>query len=107
MPSSVNDGQYRLLVEAVTDYAIYMLDPNGIVVSWNAGAERFKGYASSEVVGRHFSIFYTPQDQANGEPRRALDTALSEGRFESEGWRIRKDGSRFWASVIVEPIRKD
>ncbi len=107
VPSSVNDGQYRLLVEAVTDYAIYMLDPNGIVVSWNAGAERFKGYASSEVVGRHFSIFYTPQDQANGEPRRALDTALSEGRFESEGWRIRKDGSRFWASVIVEPIRKD
>jgi PAS domain S-box-containing protein len=103
--SWVDDRQYRLLVDAVTDYAIYMLDPNGMIVSWNAGAERFKGYTSAEVIGRNFAIFYAMEDQASGQPKRALETAAREGRFESEGWRIRKDGSRFWASVVVDPIR--
>ncbi|RBP04545.1 PAS domain S-box-containing protein [Roseiarcus fermentans] len=104
-PSMTQDEQARLLLEAVTDYAIYMLDPNGIVLSWNPGAERFKGYAASEIIGKPFSVFYTAEDIARGEPRRALDTATAEGRFASEGWRIRKDGRRFWASVAVDPIR--
>ncbi len=99
------DAQYRLLVEAVTDYAIYMLDPDGLVMSWNPGAERFKGYRAPDILGKSFSLFYTAEDQARGEPRKALDTAARDGRFESEGWRIRQDGSRFWASVIVAPIR--
>jgi PAS domain S-box-containing protein len=99
------DGQYRLLVEAITDYAIYMLDPKGTVKSWNPGAERFKGYQTAEILGKHFSMFYTLEDRANGEPERAMETATREGRFESEGWRVRKDGSRFWASVVLDPIR--
>jgi PAS domain S-box-containing protein len=94
-----------LLIDAVTDYAIYMLDPGGIVVSWNPGAQRFKGYQANEIVGRHFSLFYTEEDRASGLPDRALATAALEGRFEHEGWRVRKDGTRFWASVIVDPIR--
>jgi len=100
----IDDRQYRLLVDSITDYAIYMLDLDGHIASWNAGAERFKGYAAAEVIGRHFSLFYSPEDQARGEPSRALNTALREGRFGSEGWRIRKDGSRFWASVVLDPI---
>lgn len=100
----VDDRQYRILVKSVTDYAIYMLDPQGVIASWNAGAERFKGYAAAEVIGRNFSIFYALEDQAAGEPQRALETAAREGHFESEGWRIRKDGSRFFASVVVDPI---
>ena len=99
------DGQYRLLVEAITDYAIYMLDFKGTVRSWNPGAERFKGYQAAEILGKHFSMFYTLEDRANGEPERAMETATREGRFESQGWRVRKDGSRFWASVVLEPIR--
>ena len=99
------DAQYRLLVEAITDYAIYMLDPTGAVISWNAGAQKFKGFAASEIVGKNFAMFYTAEDRARGEPERALETAARDGRFESEGWRIRKDGSRFWASVVVDPIR--
>jgi PAS domain S-box-containing protein len=95
----------RLLVNAVTDYAIYMLDPAGRVASWNAGAERFKGYASHEIIGRHFSAFYTAEDQAIGMPATALRTAAVEGKFEAEGWRVRKDGTRFWAHVIIDPIR--
>ncbi len=97
-------GRYRLLLHAITDYAIFMLDPNGIVSSWNPGAERFKGYAASEIIGHHFSTFYTEADRAAGVPARALDTATVEGRFESEGWRVRKDGTRFWASVVIDPI---
>ena len=97
-------GRYRLLLHAITDYAIFMLEPNGIVSSWNPGAERFKGYAASEIIGRHFSRFYTEEDRAAGIPDRALDTATTEGRFESEGWRVRKDGTRFWASVVIDPI---
>jgi PAS domain S-box-containing protein len=100
-----DDGRYRLLVDAVTDYAIYMLDPNGVVSSWNPGAQRFKGYEQAEILGQHFSRFYTDEDRASGLPERALKTAATEGRFEHEGWRVRKDGSRFWAHVIIDPIR--
>ena len=103
--SQSDDGRYRLLVEAITDYAIYMLDPNGIVTSWNAGAERFKGYQPAEIIGQHFSRFYTDEDRATGLPARALRIAAEEGRFESEGWRLRKDGARFWAHVLIDPIR--
>ena len=103
--SRSDDGRYRLLIQAVTDYAIYMLDPTGIVTSWNPGAERFKGYSPSEIIGQHFSRFYTPEDQKRGIPALALATAVNEGKFESEGWRVRKDGSRFWAYVVIDPIR--
>jgi len=99
------DGQYRLLVEAITDYAIYMLDPSGVVKSWNPGAERFKGYRAAEILGKHFSTLYTLEDRVKGEPERAMGTATREGKFESEGWRVRKDGSRFWAHVVLDPIR--
>jgi PAS domain S-box-containing protein len=103
--SQSDDGRYRLLIEAITDYAIYMLDPQGVVTSWNPGAERFKGYAAKEIIGQHFSRFYTDEDRASGLPVRALETAKREGKFEHEGWRVRKDGSRFWAYVVVDPIR--
>jgi len=98
-------GRYRRLVEAVTDYAIYMLDPNGVVTSWNAGAQRFKGYAPEEIIGQNFSRFYTEEDRAAGLPARVLKIAAEEGKFEAEGWRVRRDGSRFWAHVVVDPIR--
>ncbi len=94
------DGRYQLLVEAVTDYAIYMLDAQGNVTSWNPGARRFKGYEAGEIVGRHFSTFYTEEDRRQGLPQRALDTARNEGKFENEGWRVRKDGTRFWAGCL-------
>jgi PAS domain S-box-containing protein len=100
----VDDQQYRILLDAVTDYAIYMLDPAGIVTSWNAGAQRFKGYRADEVIGRDFAMFYAAADQARGEPQGALATARGRGRFECEGWRVRKDGSHFWASVVITPI---
>jgi PAS domain S-box-containing protein len=100
----VTGDRYRLLIESVTDYAIYMLDPDGNVVSWNPGARRFKGYEDHEIIGKHFSEFYTPEDQATALPARALKIALSEGRFENEGWRVRKDGTRFWAHVIIERV---
>lgn len=103
--SLTEDGRYRLLVEAVTDYAIYMLDIDGFVTSWNAGAHRFKGYEEAEIIGEHFSRFYTDEDQQSGLPARALATAFAEGRFEGEGWRVRKDGNRFWASVVIDAIR--
>src|SRR5262245_42548637 len=104
--ASSDEGRYRLLVEAVTDYAIYMLDADGIVSSWNPGARRFKGYAPEEIIGQHFSRFYTEQDRAAGLPAHALRTAREEGKFESEGWRVRKDGTRFWAHVIIDPVVK-
>ena len=100
-----SEEQFRLLVQGVTDYALYMLDPSGIVTSWNAGAQRIKGYAPEEVIGTHFSRFYRAQDNANGLPAIALATAAAEGRFESEGWRVRKDGTEFRANVVVDPIR--
>ncbi len=96
--------RFELLVDAVTDYAIYMLDPTGIIASWNSGAQRFKGYTEKEILGQHFSRFYPDEDRAAGMPQRALDTAYREGKFESEGWRIRKDGTRFWAHVVIDPI---
>lgn len=99
--------RYRLFVAGVTDYAIYMLSPEGIVCSWNAGAERFKGYTAEEIIGQHFSRFYTPEDNAINFPEKALTTARETGRFEDEGWRVRKDGSRFWASVVIDRICDD
>ncbi len=103
----LEDRTYRLLVEAVVDYAIYALDPNGVVVIWNTGARRIKGYEASEIIGQHFSRFYTEEDRAAGRPQRALAEARAAGRFEAEGWRIRKDGSRFWASVVIDAIHDD
>ena len=100
-----DDGRYRLLVDAITDYAIYMLDRDGRVSSWNAGAQRFKGYAPDEIIGEHFSRFYTDEDRKAGVPQRALETAAEQGRCEMEGWRVRKDGSRFWAHIVIDPIR--
>ena len=96
--------RYELLVASISDYAIYMLDSEGYVSSWNTGAERFKGYRAPEMLGQHFSRFYTDEDKAAGLPARALDTARREGRFEGEGWRVRKDGTRFWANVVIDPI---
>jgi PAS domain S-box-containing protein len=98
-------NRFELLVQSVTDYAIYMLDPTGVIISWNAGARRFKGYEADEILGQHFSRFYTAEDQAAGIPARALHTAEHEGRFEAEGWRVRKDGTVFWATVVIDPIR--
>ncbi|WEK43400.1 MAG: PAS domain S-box protein [Candidatus Sphingomonas colombiensis] len=99
--------QFRLLVQGVTDYAIFMLDTQGRVSSWNAGAKRIKGYAPREIIGRHFSTFYTDEDRVAGEPERALETARHEGRFAAEGWRQRKDGTRFRASVVLDAIKDD
>lgn len=104
---AMTGNPFELLVKSVTDYAIYMLDPKGRVNSWNPGAERFKGYTADEIMGEHFSRFYTGEDREAGIPVLALETAEREGRFEAEGWRVRKDGSRFWASVIIDPIRDD
>jgi len=97
--------QARLFISGVSDYAIYMLSPEGIVRSWNLGAQRFKGYSSDEIIGQHFSRFYTDEDRANGKPARALRIALEQGKYEEEGWRVRKDGALFWASVVIDPIR--
>jgi len=101
-----SDLMYRLLVQSVEDYAIYMLTPEGIIANWNAGAQRAKGYLSDEIVGKHFSCFYTPDDQKKGWPAHGLETARNVGRYESEGWRQRKDGTQFWAHVIIEAIRE-
>ena len=101
----VDAERFRLLVEAVSDYAIYMLDPEGIVTTWNAGAQRFKGYTADEIIGQHFSRFYTEEDRRSGLPARALATAAGEGHFEQESWRVRKDGTRMWAHVVIDPIR--
>ena len=95
---------FELLVRSVTDYAIFMLDPTGHVSSWNSGAERIKGYRAEEIIGQHFSRFYTQEDQESAMPQRALTTALREGRFETEGWRVRKDGTRFWANTVIDPV---
>ena len=102
---SWTDEPYRLLVDSIRDYAIFLLDPDGNVASWNPGAERIKGYTADEVIGRHFSLFYPASAVERGRPERELDTARRVGRFEDEGWRVRKDGSRFWASVMISPVR--
>jgi PAS domain S-box-containing protein len=101
------DHQFRLLVSSVTDYAIYLLDGAGRVTSWNPGAERIKGYRADEIIGRHFSQFYVPEDRARGVPEAALACARRDGRFEGEGWRLRKDGSRFWALAVIDAVRDD
>ena len=102
-----SERNFRLLVEGVVDYALYMLDPDGVVTSWNIGGQRIKGYAPTEIIGQHFSCFYTEVDRANGKPLRALSIAREQGRYEEEGWRVRKDGTFFWASVIIDPIYED
>ncbi|HYL56366.1 MAG TPA: PAS domain S-box protein, partial [Gemmatimonadales bacterium] len=102
-----SEERFRLLVGTVRDYAIYMLDPSGRVMSWNRGAEQIKGYTAEEIVGRHFSSFYPPEAIAAGTPERALATATEHGRFEEENWRVRKDGSRFWADVVITAVRDD
>ena len=99
-----SERRFRLLVEGVIDYAIYMLDPDGIITNWNAGAKRIKGYDAEEVLGRHFGMFYLPEDREAGLPERALQTARDTGKFEAEGWRLRKDGTRFLASVVIDAL---
>jgi PAS domain S-box-containing protein len=103
----LEDDVFRVLVEQVRDYAIFLLDPNGIVMSWNAGAERIKGYQAHEIVGDHFSRFYPEEAIRSGWPKRELEMATRDGRFEDEGWRLRKDGSRFWANVVLTALRDD
>jgi PAS domain S-box-containing protein len=101
---AIEAERLRQFIMGVTDYAIYMLSPQGVVVTWNAGAQRFKGYHPDEIIGQHFSMFYTDEDRAGGRPAHALEVARTTGKFEDEGWRVRKDGSRFWASVVIDPI---
>jgi PAS domain S-box-containing protein len=101
---AIEAERFRQFIMGVTDYAIYMLSPQGVVVTWNAGAQRFKGYHPDEIIGRHFSMFYTDEDRAAGRPAYALEVARTTGKFEDEGWRVREDGSRFWASVVIDPI---
>ena len=102
-----SERNFRLLLNGVTDYALYMLNPDGIITNWNAGGQRIKGYLPDEIIGQHFSRFYSTADQAAGRPARALRLSLENGRYEEEGWRVRKDGTFFWASVIIDPIRDD
>jgi hypothetical protein len=101
-----SEERFRLLVQGVRDYAIFMLDPNGLISTWNAGAERIKGYTSDEIMGKHFSIFYTPEDLESGKPARELRIATKTGVYEEEGWRLRKDGTRFWANVVITAVFK-
>ena len=106
-PLQDTERHFQILVQGVTDYALYMLDPEGRVVSWNAGAERIKGYSPEEAIGEHFGKFYTPEDREAGLPQRALETARETGRYEAESWRVRKDGSHFWANAIIDAIRDE
>jgi PAS domain S-box-containing protein len=99
--------QFELLVSNVVDYAIFLLDPTGVIASWNEGAERIKGYRADEIIGRHFSIFYPVEDTRNGKPEWELEIARREGRYAEEGWRLRKDGTRFWASVVITALRDE
>ncbi|MEY4548482.1 MAG: hypothetical protein RL685_4677 [Pseudomonadota bacterium] len=102
---TASEEQFRLLVESVRDYAIFMLDASGHVATWNIGAKRIKGYSADEIIGRHFSTFYPPEVASSGKCEYELEVAVQEGRFEEEGWRVRKDGTHFWASVVISPIR--
>lgn len=105
VPSQASDGRFRLLLEGIKDYAIFMLDPSGRVISWNSGAEQIKGYKAEEILGQHVSLFHPPESAARGWPKYELEVARKEGRFEDEGWRVRKDGSPFWANVILTALR--
>ena len=107
MASITSDIPFKLLVQSVVDYAIFMLDPKGRVSSWNVGAERIKGYSADEIIGKHFSTFYTDEDRKAEVPKKALELARDTGRFAAEGWRMRKDGTRFWASVVIDAIRRE
>ena len=100
----VDDDSFRIFIESVRDYALLMLDPTGRIVSWNAGAEAIKGYKADEIIGRHFSTFYPPESIESGLPARELVEAARDGRFEDEGWRVRKDGTRFWANVVITAL---
>ena len=106
-PPAADDRIYERLIQSVVDYAIYMLDLEGRVISWNAGAEKIKGYAAAEIIGDNFARFYTPEERDAGAPQNALRLAAAEGRFAAEGWRLRKDGTRFWAMVVIDPVRAD
>jgi PAS domain S-box-containing protein len=107
MPTPIDPKLFQLMADRVTDYAIFLLDPQGNILSWNAGAAAIKQYNASEIIGRHFSIFYTSADIDRKWPEFELKRATTEGRFEDEGWRVRKDGSRFWANVIITALRDD
>ncbi len=102
-----SEARFRLLAESAKEYAIFMLDPAGYVVSWNPGAERIKGYRAEEIVGRHFSCFYPREAVKRGLPEAGLAAAAAQGRFEDAGWRVRKDGSKFWANVIITALRNE
>ncbi len=102
-----SEQRFRLFVEQVVDYALFMLDERGIVVSWNRGAERLKGYIADEIIGQHFSRFYTEEDRQAGKPDLMLERATRKGRVENEGWRVRKDGSRFWADVVITAVHDE
>src|SRR6202012_1330734 len=100
----VSEERFRLFVDAVQDYAIIMLSPQGHVTSWNEGAEYVKGYKAEEVIGKHFSCFYPPEEIAGGKPEKQLQTAMEQGHLEAEGWRVRKDGQKFWANVVMTAV---
>ncbi|MBO0706256.1 MAG: PAS domain S-box protein [Candidatus Dormibacteraeota bacterium] len=102
-----DEASYQQLIEAITDYAIFLLDREGQVRTWNTGAQRIEGYTQAEIIGAHFSRFYPQEDVERGKPRLALEAARAEGHYEEEGWRVRKDGSRFWAEVVITPLRDD
>src|SRR5271165_2308618 len=102
-----SERRYGMLVDGVTDYAIYMIDPNGLVTNWNRGAQRIKGYRTEEIVGQHFSCFYTEEDRAANAPQRSIEIAARDGRYEAETWRVRKDGSRLLANVVIDALKDD
>ena len=107
MPVKVSEAElFQLLMESVVDYAIFCLDPDGRVTTWNTGAERIKGWTAEEIIGQDFALFYPPEDREDGLPSRHLQTAAADGRCEDEGWRVRKDGSRFWANAVITPLRE-
>jgi PAS domain S-box-containing protein len=101
------ERRFQLMVEAVIDYAIFLLNPEGVIASWNTGAQRIKGYSAEEIIGQHFSVFYAPEDRKRGLPQESLAAAAAAGKFEAEGWRYRKDGTRFWASVVIDAVRSE
>jgi PAS domain S-box-containing protein len=105
--ATLSELAFRLFVESVVDYAIFILDPRGVIVSWNKGAARAKGYTADEIIGKHFSIFYTPEDIARNHPEYELRVATQTGRYEEQGWRVRKDGTRFWANVVITAVRDE